>query len=425
MIKLTYFGEEQIVYYEKLDNGLEVFIAPNKMVNSYRVDLVAKLGASVTEFIPVKEKEYIKMPLGTAHFLEHKLFDTKDGDATFLFDDAGVVTNASTNYYYTNYFIEGKKQFKKNLNLFLDVFYTPYFEKERIENEKGIIGEEIDMYIDDPDWVLYRIEKESVFNKALKDEVAGTRETISEINADILEKVYNTFYQPSNTFLVISGKVNPKEALDIIKSNESIKKRMSNYPVIYKKIHEDLPVNREYGEGTGLVVIPKLSYYFKYDVNEFKFLSPEKFKAYLNILFYILFGDGSDFSEKIHEEKIANYFYIDTMYYENIYIIGICGESEYADIFKDEIDKTLENLQINKDDFEREIKVRNSIIIRELDNISDVSYSIIRSIINRGKYIDDKEILDSLKYEEFLAVIKKLSFDNKAFNLLLPKEKKS
>ena len=425
MIKLTYFGEEQIVYYEKLDNGLEVFIAPNKMVNSYRVDLVAKLGASVTEFIPVKEKEYIKMPLGTAHFLEHKLFDTKDGDATFLFDDAGVVTNASTNYYYTNYFIEGKKQFKKNLNLFLDVFYTPYFEKDRIENEKGIIGEEIDMYIDDPDWVLYRIEKESVFNKALKDEVAGTRETISEINADILEKVYNTFYQPSNTFLVISGKVNPKEALDIIKSNESIKKRMSNYPVIFKKIHEDLPVNREYGEGTGLVVIPKLSYYFKYDVNEFKFLSPEKFKAYLNILFYILFGDGSDFSEKIHEEKIANYFYIDTMYYENIYIIGICGESEYADIFKDEIDKTLENLQINKDDFEREIKVRNSIIIRELDNISDVSYSIIRSIINRGKYIDDKEILDSLKYEEFLAVIKKLSFDNKAFNLLLPKEKKS
>ena len=425
MIKLTYFGEEQIVYYEKLDNGLEIFIAPNKMVNSYRVDLVAKLGASVTEFIPVKEKEYIKMPLGTAHFLEHKLFDTKDGDATFLFDDAGVVTNASTNYYYTNYFIEGKKQFKKNLNLFLDVFYTPYFEKDRIENEKGIIGEEIDMYIDDPDWVLYRIEKESVFNKALKDEVAGTRETISEINADILEKVYNTFYQPSNTFLVISGKVNPKEALDIIKSNESIKKRMSNYPVIFKKIHEDLPVNREYGEGTGLVVIPKLSYYFKYDVNEFKFLSPEKFKAYLNILFYILFGDGSDFSEKIHEEKIANYFYIDTMYYENIYIIGICGESEYADIFKDEIDKTLENLQINKDDFEREIKVRNSIIIRELDNISDVSYSIIRSIINRGKYIDDKEILDSLKYEEFLDVINKLSFDNKAFNLLLPKEKKS
>ncbi len=425
MIKLTYFGEEQIVYYEKLDNGLEIFIAPNKMVNSYRVDLVAKLGASVTEFIPVKEKEYIKMPLGTAHFLEHKLFDTKDGDATFLFDDAGVVTNASTNYYYTNYFIEGKKQFKKNLNLFLDVFYTPYFEKDRIENEKGIIGEEIDMYIDDPDWVLYRIEKESVFNKALKDEVAGTRETISEINADILEKVYNTFYQPSNTFLVISGKVNPKEALDIIKSNESIKKRMSNYPVIFKKIHEDLPVNREYGAGTGLVVIPKLSYYFKYDVNEFKFLSPEKFKAYLNILFYILFGDGSDFSEKIHEEKIANYFYIDTMYYENIYIIGICGESEYADIFKDEIDKTLENLQINKDDFEREIKVRNSIIIRELDNISDVSYSIIRSIINRGKYIDDKEILDSLKYEEFLDVINKLSFDNKAFNLLLPKEKKS
>lgn len=425
MIKLTYFGEEQIVYYEKLDNGLEIFIAPNKMVNSYRVDLVAKLGASVTEFIPVKEKEYIKMPLGTAHFLEHKLFDTKDGDATFLFDDAGVVTNASTNYYYTNYFIEGKKQFKKNLNLFLDVFYTPYFEKDRIENEKGIIGEEIDMYIDDPDWVLYRIEKESVFNKALKDEVAGTRETISEINADILEKVYNTFYQPSNTFLVISGKVNPKEALDIIKSNESIKKRMSNYPVIFKKIHEDLPVNREYGEGTGLVVIPKLSYYFKYDVDEFKFISPEKFKAYLNILFYILFGDGSDFSEKIHEEKIANYFYIDTMYYDNIYIIGICGESEYADIFKDEIDKTLENLQINKDDFEREIKVRNSIIIRELDNISDVSYSIIRSIINRGKYIDDKEILDSLKYEEFLDVIKKLSFDNKAFNLLLPKEKKS
>lgn len=425
MIKLTFFGKEQIVYYEKLDNGLEVFIAPNKMVNSYRVDLVAKFGASIKEFVPIKEKEYIKMPLGTAHFLEHKMFDTKDGDATFLFDEAGVVTNASTNYYYTSYFIEGKNNIKRNLKLFLDVFFTPYFEKDRIENEKGIIGEEIDMYIDDPDWVLYRIEKASVFNKALKDEVAGTRETISEINADILEKVYNTFYQPSNTFIVISGKVNPKEIINIIKNNESLYQRMSNYPVKFKRVHEELPVNREYGEGYGLIVIPKLSYYFKYDVHDFNFVSPEIFQTYLNILFYILFGDGSDFSEKIQDEKIANYFYIDTMFYDNIYVIGICGESEYADIFKNEIDKVLENINTNKEDFEREIKVRKSIIIRELDNISDISYNIIKSIITRGKYIDDKEIIDKLNYEEFLKVISKLSFDNKAFNLLLPKEKKS
>lgn len=425
MIKLPFYGEEQDIFYEKLDNGLEVYIVPNKNERKYLFELVSKFGANTTNFIPINETKYQSIPLGTAHFLEHKLFDTEKGDASILFNDLGLFTNASTSYYFTKYFVEGKTNAKRNLDYFLNVFLTPYFEKERVDSEKGIIKEEIDMYLDEADWYLYNLERTSLFNNVLQEDIAGTRETISEINPEILQKVYDVFYQPSNLFLVISGKVKPNEIMEIIKNNKSLSQKKNLYPIKIKKEMEPLPVKKEYDVSYTNVVIPKMSYNFKFDVNNFSFIKPEIFKIYLNILFYILFGDGSDFSEYIYNNKISNYFYVDTLFYENIYCVGLTAETDYADIFKDEIDKRLENIQIDKEDFIREIKIRTSLIIRELDNIHQMSNSIINSIITRGKYIDDKEILDNLNYEDFLKLIDKLTFDNRSFVMVLPKEKKS
>ena len=425
MKKLSFVGKEQNVYFEKLDNGLEVYIIPKKNSKNYLVEMVSKFGSEVKEFIPMNEKKYIKIPLGTAHFLEHKLFDTEKGDAMFMFDNFGLEANASTNYYLTRYYIVGNNKIKRNLNYFLDVFFKPYFTDEKIDSERGIIGSEIDMYHDEPEWKLYQLQRCSLFHKALRCDISGTRETIKEINATLLNKVYDIFYQPSNVFLVISGKVKVKEVIDIIKNNETLNKRISNYPIKYKVDDEPAIINKEYADDEGFITIPKFSYLFKYDVNDFSFVEPEVFKIYLNIIFYVLFGDGSSFSEKIYEDKISNYFYIDSLFYQNIYCIGISGESEYADIIKDEIDKQLKNPLILKEDFEREIKIRMSIIIRELDNIRDISDNIVRSIIVRGKYLDEKEIIDKLNFTDFEKVLAKIKFDNKAFNIVFPKEKKN
>lgn len=425
MKKLPFFGKEKDILYEKLPNGLEIFMVPCKTVKTWRIELVAKLGADIDSFIPLNENDYIEIPHGSAHFLEHKLFDTEDGDASVIFEDLGLDTNAATSYYATTYFLEGKNKLKDYLDKFLSIFFTGYFDPEKVESEKGIIGEEIDMYKDEPEWTLYEEARHSLFHNALKYDIAGTKESISKINSELLKKIYDVFYQPSNVFLVISGRINPQEVINVIKNNTVINKRISNALVKYQMADEPTSVNKEYSISYDNIVVPKLCYYFKYCVDDFSFLEPEIFKIYLNIIFYVLFGDGSSFSEKIYENKISNFFYVDSIFYNNIYCIGITGESHFADIMKDEIDHELENINISEEDFEREIKVRKSIIIRELDDIRDISNSIIRSIIVRGKYIDEKELLDQLNYEDFLKVLKKINFDNKCFNLLMPKEKKN
>ena len=102
----NYFGKEQLIYHEKLNNGLEIFILPNHGINNYHVEIVSKYGSSVKEFIPVGETDYLKLPLGVAHFLEHKMFDMKDSDPFKFFSKTGTYVNAGTNYFYTKYYIQ-------------------------------------------------------------------------------------------------------------------------------------------------------------------------------------------------------------------------------------------------------------------------------------------------------------------------------
>ena len=108
---LNYFGKEQKIYYEKLNNGLEIYIVPNHNHANYHIEIVTKYGSSIKEFIPIGEKNYLKLPLGVAHFLEHKMFDMENSDAFSFYSKTGTYVNAGTNYFYTKYYIDGKLSF--------------------------------------------------------------------------------------------------------------------------------------------------------------------------------------------------------------------------------------------------------------------------------------------------------------------------
>ena len=217
MKELNYFGKEQKIYYEKLNNGLEIYVVPNSNQDNYHIELVCKYGSSIKEFIPIGEKNYIKLPLGVAHFLEHKTFDMEESDAFEFYGKTGTYVNAGTNYFYTKYYIDGKKSLKKNLEYLLDMVYTPHFKEERVESEKGIIAEEIKMYDDEVDWILDFESKNNLFFTTVNEKIAGTVESIQEIDSNILQKTYDTFYQPSNMFVVATGNIKANEIIDIIK----------------------------------------------------------------------------------------------------------------------------------------------------------------------------------------------------------------
>lgn len=420
MIKYNYFGKEQEICYEKLKNGLEIYVIPNNNLSNYHIEVVTKYGSSISEFIPINESSYIKLPLGVAHFLEHKLFDIENGDPFSFYSKTGTYLNAGTNYFYTKYYIDGKKSLKKNLDYLLDMVYTPYFTEEKVNSEKGIIEEEIKMYDDEADWILDYESKRGTFFTTVTDKIAGTKESIQEITPDILKRTYETFYQPSNMFIVATGNVDANEIIKVIKGNQSISKRITNKKIEYKVLEEKDIVPSEYKLIEENIIVPKLSYTYKFNLDKL-YNNELETRLYLSLLFTYLFGETSEFNEKVMENELAIGFYMDHLSFDNIYTFTIEAESEYADLFKDEVDNALKNIKIQEEDFERIKKIWISVVIRGLDNKENLAYSVVDDIVKDGKVYDQLELINKLKFNELLKVINNLDLNNKSFVLMVPK----
>lgn len=422
MISYNYFGKEQKVFYEKLNNGLDIYIIPNKTSSNYHVELVVKYGSNIKEFKPLNSNNYLTLPLGVAHFLEHKVFDVPGVDPFSFYSKTGTYVNAGTNYFYTKYYIDGKKNLKKNLDYLITMVTTPYFKEDKILSEQGIISEEIKMYDDEADWILDNEVKKCLFKTTLNEKIAGTVDSIKEINSDVLNKTYDVFYQPSNMFLVASGNVNPKEIIDIIKGNSALNNRVTNQPIIFKKAKEPKEVVDEYKLIEANIVVPKASYSYKFDLDDYPFDNVMT-RLYFNLLFTHLFGETSAFNARVIDKKIVTDFYMDHLAFDNIYALNLEAESDYADLFKDEVDNTLKDIILKEDDFIRIKKVWISIIIRSLDNKENIAYSIVDDIMKDGKIYDQYELIKKMSYTDLLNLIKKIDWSNKSFVLMTPKEK--
>ena len=166
----------------------------------------------------------MKVPDGIAHFLEHKLFEKEDGDVFQQFSRQGASANAFTSFTRTAYLFSSTSDVEKNLETLVDFVQDPYFSEKTVEKEKGIIGQEITMYDDNPDWRLYFGLIQNLYqNHPVKIDIAGTIESISHITKDLLYECYNTFYHPSNMLLFIVGPVDPNKFMDQVRENQAKK----------------------------------------------------------------------------------------------------------------------------------------------------------------------------------------------------------
>ena len=205
MKKLNYNNLNQDIYYFTLKNGFQVYLLPFLDKKNYYAILGVKYGSIDVEF--ENEDGHFKTPYGIAHFLEHKVFALENGDDPFtFFAKSGVNANASTSFDNTRYYIWGVNNLEENLTFLLDFILTPYFTDKNVEKEKGIIYEEIKMYEDNPEWVLDdEMRKNLFYNLPVKEKIAGTISDVSTITKEDLYNVYNTFYNPSEMFLVLGG----------------------------------------------------------------------------------------------------------------------------------------------------------------------------------------------------------------------------
>ena len=222
MKKLVYEDLKEELFYKKLKNGLDVYLMPKRGFNKTFATFTTKFG-SVDNKLKVKD-EIIELPNGIAHFLEHKLFESEEGDITEEFSKYGANVNAYTTYDRTSYLFSCTSNLKENLTLLLDFVQEPYFTDETVEKEKGIIAEEIQMYNDIPDAkIMFATMKSLYKSHPLRNDIAGSIESINEITPEILYECYETYYHPSNMLLFVVGDFDILEIMNLIEENQNNK----------------------------------------------------------------------------------------------------------------------------------------------------------------------------------------------------------
>ncbi len=428
MEKIKISGVNEELYYHKLNNGLELFVVPNTNQKNYYITYNTKFGSNDTTFKSNNDTSYITVPNGIAHYMEHLMFNMEDGDAFQFFSKLGASVNAFTTYDLTCYEVYSSTYFKENLNYLLDYVGTPYFNKKMIDNELGIISEEIDMYKNNPNTELTFATYRNIFiNDNRRYLISGEKEDIKKITVDDIMNCYNTFYNPNNMFVVITGNVNPYEALAIIEENQKDKK-FNNVYFNRKNINEPLKVKESYFVKEMNVEINKVSVTYKIPKKNFKKLnlSDEELYTYIEVLFDILFGSSSDINEKLLSGKIVpNGINVNKTYTKDHIVVSLMTDSVYTETLINMISETMKNISINECDLERKIKVLKSNYILHFDNIESVNNEIQDSIINFNKFIDNNmDIYDSLNINKMNELIKCLKVRSESVLIIKPYDKK-
>lgn len=412
------------LYVEKLENGMTVMIIPrNNMQKKYAI-ISTKYGSVDNEFIIPGEKKSFKSPSGVAHFLEHKLFEQENGTNSLdVLSSLGANANAYTANDHTAYLFECTDNFYESLDELFDYIQHPYFTDKNIEKEKGIIAQEIMMYEDYPEWVVYMNAIKNMYkNHPIRLDTVGTVKSISKINKEILYKCYNTFYNPSNMIICIAGDFEPEKII------KEIKKRIINKPVgvdayadtkketqkpknievhcmhpQIQRIYTEEPTNivKKSTETTMQVSLPIFIIGIK-DKIENKENIIKRHLA-IELLLNILIGKSSKLYKKLYDtETIKSELYLEYEFSDTYAHIMITGQSkEPKKVLKElqDIIKKYKEEGINENDFERIKKMIYGSYIKDFNNISDMSNMFISDYfkgINSFDYLDnfDKITID-------------------------------
>ena len=402
------------VYIEKLENGLTVMIIPKKGIQKKYVIWGTNYGSNDSKFVVPGEEKETEVPKGVAHFLEHKMFEQENGvNSLDALTALGVDANAYTTNDHTAYLFECTENFYPELDELMDYVQHPYFTDENVEKEKGIIGQEIMMYDDYPEWKVYLNAMEAMYHEhPVKLDITGTIETISHIDKSILYKCYNTFYNPSNMAMVVCGDFEPEELL------EEIKKRL-----IYKKANGE--IKRIYPEEKEEIVKEKIEQ--NMDVSQPLFAigikdklvdTKERVRKHIaiEILLNIIIGKSSKLYKELYDEGIL--FATPGLDYEfarGYAHILITGQSPSPDEIFERFKNTVENIKKEGIDSEEFCRIKKRIYgeyVKEYNDVADIARMFLADFfkeINSFDYLEEINTVDEQYAEQILKEI----FDDK------------
>ena len=394
------------VYYEKLQNGLDVYFMPKRGFMKKYAILATNYGSNDLEFVPIGEDKKIRVNEGIAHFLEHKMFEQPDGgDAFDKFSKLGVNANAFTNFTMTAYLFSATENFYESLEHLIDYVQTPYFTDENVEKEKGIIAQEIKMYNDDPDWnVYFNCLKAMYVNYPARIDIAGTVDSIYKITKEELYKCYNTFYNPGNMALFVVGDLDVEKVIDVTKKSNNYKvDRLSKsierfYPeepesVKEKEVIEKFPIS-----------MPMFNIGFKDSNVGLKGKELLRKEIVTDILVGMLFKKGSKLYEDLYMQGLINENFGAGFSSQVDYAFSIiAGDSKepkkVKEIILDYIEKSKKE-GLSKEEFERTKKKKIGSFIKCFDSINFIGNSFISYVFKDINLLDYLDVIKDITFEE-------------------------
>ena len=399
--KLT--GES--VYFKKHESGLMIYIMPRAGYNSSYAIFGTKYGSVDSEFIVPGEDKVTKVPDGIAHYLEHKMFDQPDGSNVFdRFSKYGGEANAFTSFNMTAYLFSATGHFYENLETLMDYVQSPYFTKESVEKEQGIIGQEIRMYDDNAPWRLFFNFLGLLYNEnPVKLDIAGTVESISEIDEKLLYKCYNTFYNLSNMTLFVTGDLNVEKTLKVIERNI---KNNEPFNEEIKRIYPDepKPVAGKYKEQAISVATPMFMMGWKDNDVGYSGKPLLKKSIEMEIITEMLFGKGSELYNELYNDGLINQnFSFEYSPQVSYGYTAIDGESKNPQAVYEKITEYVEKVRKNglcEADFDRIKKVIWGDFIRSYNDIEGYAHSFLSMSMLDISYFDYFEEYQKITFED-------------------------
>lgn len=420
MEQLTYHDTDETVFFEQLDNGLAVYLLQKKGYEKTYATFTTRYGSIDNRF--KKDGDWVNVPDGIAHFLEHKMFESEQGDVFQEFGRLGASANAFTSFSRTAYLFSATSLIEQNLETLIDFVQDPYFTPESVEKEKGIITQEIQMYQDNPGWRLFFGLIESMYAKhPVRIDIAGTPESIDQITADDLYTCYRTFYHPSNMVLFVVGNIDPAETLALIKANQA------------KKDYTDRPaIERDYGVEPPRVAKPRFE--LELDVKTPKVLigykdsslgGQEQLRRELTseLLLHLLFDQTSSTYLELYEDGlIDDTFSFDYSSEEEFAFATFGMETEDPERFI----AAYEKLLANRPDFEETevVRKRNMMqgkFLRSLNSPEFIANQFSRHALAGTNLFTLPTLIASITKEEIESRFDELfALENRAISIVKP-----
>ncbi len=419
MDKLEYTALGQSVCHCLLPNGLNIYVDVRPEYAKQFAFFATRYGGMDLRFRG-EDGEWLDTPAGVAHFLEHKTFDTEDGNALQRMAANGVDPNAFTSASMTGYYFDGVRGFEENLRTLLSFVSVPWFTPESVAKEQGIIAQEIRMCEDDPnDEAYYGLLEAMYVSHPVRNRVAGTVESISCITADTLYQCHRAFYRPGNMVLCAAGNIDPQRVADI--AQEVLPGAPAPAVAVDHGRPEPVQVGKHDTRKTMAVSMPLFALGFKGTPA----VGAEGLRQRLvaELTCDMLFSPSAPLYSRLYEQGLINSSF-GSFYSSGPGCAFVVAEGEKRVL--DEVLKEAERLGREGIDpalWDRLKRAAYGTMVRHLNSMEDTCVELAEAHFNREDYLSFPQVFQSIERADGEALLREWCVEERtALSVILPEE---